>query len=228
MSVKLANSYIACSEEAGKFLFKNKKFTVIKNSIDISNYIYNEQKRSELRKKYKIEDKIVVGEFGRLCQQKNQLFMIDIFNELLKLNDRYFLILVGNGELESKIKEKIKRYQIDDKVLMLGSRNDVNDLYNALDIFVLPSLYEGLGIVLIEAQANGLHCITSKKNVPIEAKVSNLLSYIDLNNNPKEWADAIQKTKLTRECVEKNIKEKGYDICQNAISLEEYYKNLMK
>ena len=226
IAVNSANEFFACSKAAGDFLFKNKHFTVINNAIDLKKYQYSSIIRQQYRKKLNIKNEFVIGEFGRLCPQKNQLFAIDIFHEILKQNKNCILILAGNGFLEQKIVKKLNDYNIADKVKLLGSREDLDKLYNSLDAFLLPSTYEGLGIVLIEAQANGLNCFTSKDYVPQTAHVSSLLHYIKLNNNSKEWADKIlEHINDQRKNVSNEIEKAGYNIAKEAnILLNEYVK----
>ena len=145
-----ANNYFACTEYAGKWLFgkkvvERKELNVINNAIDLKKFEFNENTREDLRKELGIkEDVLVIGHVGRFMKQKNHEFFIDVFEKAIKQDDNIYLILVGQGPLEDKIKEMAKEKGIEDKILFLGQRNDVNKLYQAMDIFVLPSLYEGL------------------------------------------------------------------------------------
>lgn len=145
-----ANNYFACTEYAGKWLFgkkvvERKELNVINNAIDLKKFEFNENTREDLRKELGIkEDVLVIGHVGRFMKQKNHEFLIDVFEKAIKQDDNIYLILVGQGPLEDKIKEMAKEKGIENKILFLGQRNDVNKLYQAMDIFVLPSLYEGL------------------------------------------------------------------------------------
>ena len=145
-----ANNYFACTEYAGKWLFgkkvvERKELNVINHAIDFKKFEFNENTREELRKELGIkEDVLVIGHVGRFMKQKNHEFLIDVFEKAIKQDDNIYLILVGQGPLEDKIKEMAKEKGIENKILFLGQRNDVNKLYQAMDIFVLPSLYEGL------------------------------------------------------------------------------------
>ena len=145
-----ANNYFACTEYAGKWLFgkkvvERKELNVINNAIDLKKIEFNENTREDLRKELGIkEDVLVIGHVGRFMKQKNHEFLIDVFEKAIKQDDNIYLILVGQGPLEDKIKEMAKEKGIENKILFLGQRNDVNKLYQAMDIFVLPSLYEGL------------------------------------------------------------------------------------
>ena len=224
-----ATDYFACSKLAGEWLFGDKivtssKFKVIHNGVDLKKYAFNSKIRNEIRNLYKIsENEIVIGHVGRFTEQKNHEFLIDIFNEYQNINSNSRLLLVGTGILEESIKKKVQDLKIEDKVIFAGFRNDVNNYMQAMDLFVLPSIFEGLGLVLIEAQASGLPCFTSKDVVPKEAHVSNLLTFINLNNNSKEWANIINNSKLNRKNVSEEIKSNGYDISETTLELQNFY-----
>lgn len=227
---KYATDYFACSEIAGEWLFGKKEVQknnvkVIHNAVDLQKFKFNEDTRNKIRKELGIEDKLVIGHVGRFTTQKNHTFLIDIFNEIHKKNSNSVLMLVGTGEKEAEIHEKVKNLGLEENVLFVGFKNNVNEYMWAMDLFVFPSLFEGLGLVLIEAQATGMKCFTSKDVVPEEAKVSSLLQYISLNDSAKLWADEIIKNKVVRNNKYKDIKEKGYDICDTGKELEEFYIN---
>ncbi len=224
-----ATDYFACSNLAGQWLFGNdiiysKNFKVIHNGVDLKKYAFNLTVRNKIRKMYKIgSNEVVIGHVGRFAAQKNHEFLIDIFNEYHKINSNSRLLLVGTGILEESIKKKAQDLKIEDKVIFAGFRNDVNNYMQAMDLFVLPSIFEGLGLVLIEAQASGLPCFTSKDVVPKEAHVSNLLTFINLNNNAREWANIINNSKLIRTNVSEKIKLNGYDISETTLELQNFY-----
>lgn len=223
--VSCSNYYFACSSLAGEWLFKKKKFYVVKNAINIEKYKFSSIDRKKIRNELNISKKFVIGEFGRLCNQKNQLFTIDIFYEFLKLNNNSVLLLAGDGPLENEIIKKISLLGIKDKVILLGSIKNLSPYYSALDFFLLPSTYEGLGIVLIEAQANGLNCLASSQVIPNDAKVSDLLSFEYLSKAPSSWANKITNAK--RKNVIKDIQMSGYDIFKEANKLFEIYSQLL-
>ena len=226
-SIKLfSNKYFACSSDAGKFMFGKRNYTIIKNAIDFNKFKFNEEIRKQLRKEYDLENKFVIGCVGRFNQQKNHTFLIKIFNEILKIKSNSILVLIGEGELEEDIKNEAKEYGILNKILFLGVKKDVDKYYNSFDCFVLPSNFEGLGIVLIEAQVNGLPAITSDV-VPKEAKVSKLITFKSLNNAPKEWARIILK-QATRKNEIISIEKKGYNLKKEAVKLENLYIKLFK
>lgn len=159
-----ATDYFACSQKAGEFMFANKKFTVLKNAIIVNNFIYNENERNRLRKELGIKGKIVIGHAGRFCEQKNHKFLIDVFKKIADLENNAVLLLIGAGETFEKVKEQVCEYGLEERVIFLGVRKDIASLYQAMDCFVFPSLFEGLGIVAIEAQCSGLPVVTNKRS----------------------------------------------------------------
>lgn len=229
-----ATDYFSCSEYAGRWLFGNKEFDegniyVLNNAIDINKFKYDEKARNKLRKELNIkEDTVVIGHVGRFVKQKNHTFLIDIFNEYYKLNNKSILLLIGQGPLEKKIKEKVASLNLQDSVKFLGQRNDVDRLYQALDVFLFPSLYEGLGMVLIEAQCSGLSCIASTR-IPEAAKITKNVKFLDLNYSPKFWADEIINNIKTLDRIDcsNHIKQSDYDIEKEVNSLEKKYKSLL-
>ena len=220
-----ATDYFACSEEAGRWMFGNKNVTVIKNAVDIDKYRYVPIQAEQIRRNLKLTEKKVVGHVGRFTHQKNHTFLIDIFKELVELDSDYRLLLIGEGVLEEQIKVKAKTYGVENKIIFAGFKTNVEDYMQAMDLFVFPSEFEGLGLVLIEAQAAGLPCYTSEKVVPQEAKVSDLLMYLPLENTPQMWAEQIDKTwkRFKRETPEDAIAERGYSIVETAKQLERFY-----
>lgn len=227
-----STNYMACSEAAAIDLYgTTKNIYILKNAIDLKKFAPNGDIRNEYRKLLKYQDdEIVICNIGRMEEQKNQLFLIDVFNELTKLNIHYRLLIIGAGSLEEKIKNRISNYKLEKKVQILSSRNDINKILQAADLFLLPSLYEGLGIVLIEAQASGVVCYTSDYVVPKEAKVTNDLYFINLKQSPKKWAEIINKNskqkKGQRTQDYKSITNKGYNIVEEAKKLDHYYQEL--
>lgn len=227
---KYATDNFACSKEAGDFLFKKNKYHIIYNAIDIEKYRYNEEVRKIYRKKFNIkEDEIIIGNIGRLTEQKNQIFLLDVMNEIKKLNKKYKLFIIGEGHLENKLKEKRISLKLEQQVTFLGSVSNVQDYLQMIDIFILPSLYEGLGIVNIEAQAAGLPTIVSDK-IPYSAKVTELIQYIQLNEQEINWAKQIINVNKTenRELYNEKVKESKYNIKEQAKQLEKLYEDLVK
>ena len=219
-----ATSGFACSQAAGEFLFGHSKFTLLKNGIDPEKFRFDDQVRQELRKSLGVEDQFVVGHVGRFCAQKNHSFLIDIFDEIQKQIPNAVLLLVGQGELEGPIHQKVVQLGLEEKVRFLGVRSDVNQLFQAIDAFVFPSLFEGLGIVAIESQAAGLMTFVSDQ-IPPEVNVTDLVVKIPLTAPAKEWADRIIARPLTYTHANtcQDIRQAGYDIRQIAGWLQDYY-----
>ena len=215
--------FFACSEDAGRYTFKNKKFTVVYNAIDIDKFLFKQEIREEFRKELNIEDKFVIGNIGRLHEQKNQSFLIDVFYEIQKRKDNAILLIVGKGPLENELKEKVSNLGIDNKVYFLGNRKDIERIYQGMDVFVLPSLFEGLGIVAIEAQVSGLPVIAST-GVAKEANIANNIRNIDLSEPIDVWVEAICKTKVNnRKSIEDIVRKSKFNIKNNVKFLQEFY-----
>lgn len=212
----------ACSKEAGEYLFGNKKFEIIPNAIEQSKYKFDLNVRNKLRKEFRINDDFVIGHVGRMDKSKNQIFLIDIFYQYLKINPNAKLVLVGDGEDRLKIENKINEYEIKNNVILLGVRNDINKIYSMFDLFVFPSVFEGLGIVLIEAQINGLNCITTL-DIPKETKISNGITYLSLDDKSK-WIETICQNEKRPCSLEYNELIYNYDILNLIKKLEDVYK----
>lgn len=226
-----ATDYFACSEIAGEWLFgkkivKSDKFKVVHNAVDLEKFKFNNEIREKIRKELNVDsDTLLIGHVGRFTQQKNHDFLIDIFNEIHKKNQNIKLLLIGTGIKENDIKEKVKNLNLQDSVIFEGFKTNVAEYMFAMDIFLFPSKFEGLGLVLIEAQATGLPCYTSKDVVPTEAKVSNLLEYISLADSSVEWAKIILTNTNKRLDCSDSIKVANYDILQTSNFLYKFYLN---
>ena len=226
---KYATDYFACSYLAGEWLFgknniKNGKVKVIHNAVNYDRFKYDEKIRKEIRKEFKIKDnELLFGNVGRFIVQKNHTFLIDIFKEIHKKNKNTKLILVGIGEKEEEIKEKVKRLDLDNFVIFAGFRKDVNKIMQAMDVFLLPSICEGLPIVGVEAQAAGIPSFASKDVVTSEAKISKVFNFISLDKKAEEWADIILNSDLTRKDTKDELKKAGYFIEDSAKELVDFY-----
>ena len=193
---KYATDFWSCSDTASPWFFRQKiihsdKYKVIPNAIDVDQYKRNDEIRAVMRKKYKLEDKIVVGHVGRFHFQKNHSFLIDVFEHLAKQNEKYRLILIGQGMLENDIKKLVEQKGLEQKVIFCGVQSDTSKFYQMMDCFVLPSLFEGLGIVALEAQACSLPCVLSDQ-VPRMVKVNDNVSFLSLKSDLSEWVDVIE------------------------------------
>lgn len=221
----------ACSEVAGKwmfgkFLWNKKNKLVIKNTIDNDKYKYNELIRNRIRTSLNINDSFVIGHVGRFAEQKNHEFILEIYSKIVKKIPKSYLILIGKGKLEKKIKRRAKELKLDDKILFLGEVDNVNELLQAMDIFLFPSKHEGLPVALIEAQAAGLKVYTSKEGVSEEVKITNLVEFISLKKDSNSWADIIVKNcKYFRKDMSENIILSGYDTKTSINKLEKFYLN---
>ena len=226
---KNANYLFACGDEAGKWMFNTDNFKVLNNAIDAKDYTFNMNIRNDKRKEFGIsDDSIMVGHVGRFFPQKNHEFLIDIFNQFHKDHLNSYLMLVGEGELKTSIQDKVNTLGLEDYVIFTGLRSDVNELLQAMDVFLFPSLYEGLPVSIVEAQAAGLPCLISDK-VPIECKKTDLVYQLSLEDSVNTWADKIYElSHITRRDTYEEIKESGFDIVENAKWLENFYISLYK
>lgn len=220
-----ANYLFACSKEAGRYLFKNKEFEVLNNAIDSKKFIYNEDIRKNMRKTLGLEDSFVVGHVGRFHPQKNHKFLINIFSKIKEKKDNSKLLLIGSGELEDDIKKQVKELSLQDDVIFLGNRKDINDLYQCMDVFLFPSLFEGLGIVAIEAQASGTPIVCSNM-LPKETEVSDIYIKLDLKKPAEEWAEKvidIANRNQVKQNLQQNIIDAGFDLSSTVKMLQNFY-----
>ena len=213
-----ANIKLAPSTEAAEFLFgkgciQRGKAQILHNALDLNIYCYDETGREQIRKDFGItEDTMVVGHIGRFMKQKNHSFLINVFNEIYKKDQKSKLLLVGKGELESQIKAQVKKQGLQNNVIFCGVRSDIPQLLSAMDVFVFPSFYEGMPNTVIEAQATGLPCVISD-TITKEADVTGNVKYMTLKDSYKKWADsAVEAAKQVRSNGADKMRDKGYDI----------------
>jgi glycosyltransferase involved in cell wall biosynthesis len=236
MQLRIRNTadwFMACSPEAGKWLFGKKvvnsdHFIWIKNGIDLSKFDYNRRVREDVRRLINIEDNIVFGHVGSFTEEKNHIFLIEVFNEICKIEKKAVLLLIGDGKLRPEISKKVDEMGLKSKVHFLGTRKDIPELLDAMDCFIFPSKKEGFGIATLEAQAMGLPVIASD-NLPKEVILSTNMKCIPLNKNKEEWAKislTIAK-KSQRINQTKILKEAGYDICDVAKYLGTFYAEVI-
>ena len=228
-----ANYYMACGIDCGIFQFGRKKYNqgkiaIFKTVINARENTYDSELRIETRRKFGWEDKIVYGFIGRYMPQKNPLFIIDVFNEIQKLQKNAQLVLIGFGDLESKMIERVAGYDISDKVENLRRREDIRQFYNAFDAFLLPSLYEGLPVVGLESQSCGLPIFFSTE-ITQEAKACEVAHYISLKTSAQEWAKKIVRTVIqnipVRRSYTKEIIDAGFDSESETNRLQKFYIN---
>lgn len=219
-----ADLKFACSTNAARWLFGNDKVTVIPNGFDVDRFAFNQRKREEYRRLLNIEDKFVICSVGRLAYQKNPLFTIDIYREILKKEKDSVLLFIGEGELRGEIERYVAEKHLDShQVILLGNRNDIPEILSASDIFLLPSRFEGLGIVYMEAQASGMPVFASDQ-VPDEAFITDLIHRIPLGDSPRQWAEKmIEHKDDSRKDDRETIKSKGFDVHIASRILQEKY-----
>jgi glycosyltransferase involved in cell wall biosynthesis len=228
-----ATDFLSCSEKAGKWLFgenkmNSKNVVTLKNAVDAQKFLFDSQKREELRQSLGIKDEYVVGHVGRFAYPKNHNFIIDIFNELKKQNPSSLLLLVGDGDLRSSVEEKVKTLQLVDSVRFLGKQERVEDYYQVFDTFLFPSHYEGMPGSVIEAQAAGLPCLISE-SITDEVCITNLVKQISLKKGAKEWSSLLMENRnFIRSNQFKNIAKAGFDITTSAEFLQDYYEEKVR
>lgn len=224
-----ANMLFACGQEAGNWMFNGNEFYILNNAIEAKNYIYSKNKKLEMRSSLGIpNDAMVIGHVGRFATPKNHNFIIDIFSEIIKYEQQSYLLLVGDGELRKSIENKAKELGIYNRVIFTGLRADVPNLLQAMDIFLFPSLYEGLPVSVVEAQASGLPCLISNM-VPLECKKTDLVYQVHLEESTRYWADMainlLKKHKRINTFLQ--IKDNNFDIGENAKWLESFYEKCL-
>lgn len=231
---KQADEFIGCSKEAGEWLFgegisNQENFHVLNNAIDAETFAYNPIIRKKKRQELSIENKKVIGHVGRFHEQKNHEFLIDIFDSVHKKNPDTLLVLVGEGDSERKktMEKKVERLGLQDVVYFLGLRSDIPELLQAFDLFLMPSLFEGLPVALIETQAAGLPAIVTN-NISREIKITDLIFYESLDNSPDKWANKVLEVlnQSKRRITTEEIKQGNYDINTTTAWYENYIYEL--
>lgn len=220
----------ACGQDAGKWLFRTRPFVEIKNGIDLKKYSYNQAVRIQYRKKLNANGQVVIGHVGNFFKQKNHEFLINLFAELLQKNSNYLLVLISDGDLMDQIKKQVERLGLKEKVIFLGKISNVHEYLQAMDMFVLPSLFEGLPLALVEAQAAGLPCLVAD-TISREVNLTNSMQYLSIQDTTT-WVKAIQETTQRIEEDDRienskkwgeDIRAAGYDIRVNANRMRELY-----
>lgn len=222
---------LACSKVAGESLFSKHFLTkgyILKNAIEVSKYQFNVEMRAQIRDRYAIKDKIVIGHVGNFSIPKNHTFLLKVFSELLELKANAILLLIGEGCLRGQIEEEAIQLGIKDKIIFIGATDKVEEYLCAMDVYVFPSLFEGLGIALVEAQSNGLPCIYSDA-IPKEADIlrENNIS-MSLNESPKLWAERIIGLEMSRYPIGDEIEKSGYDISKEVLKLVQFYQDVLE
>lgn len=222
---------LACSDKAAKWLFSKKtylkkEYVLVKNSIKTEEYIFNKNIRDFIREKENWNNKFIVGHVGRFNKQKNHRFLIEVFSVISKKRENAYLVLIGEGALEKEIRNLVHEKGLDKKVIFYGTTSEINRILQGMDVFVLPSFYEGLPFVLVESQAASLPSIVSN-SITKEVKISPYIKYFSLENKVDEWADFILSfDNMKRENNLENIVNNGFDLKTMVKNLEELYSSL--
>lgn len=217
-----ATDFLAVSREAGDSLFKGHEYTIIHNGIDISKYERNENTRNKKRFELGIKpDFFVVGNIGRLEKQKNQQYLLDVFASLLKINQKAKLLIIGSGSLKRDLLEKIDSLELRDSVLLLDERDDIPELLQCMDVFCMPSLYEGLPMVGLEAQASRMKLVLSDTISP-DTKLTRNVSFISLAEDYDKWVDTILAKPYTNEITSELME---YDVSYTLEQMMDVYMN---
>lgn len=220
--------YFACSEKAGQWLFgreKSNQLKVLHNAVNVNEFKYSEEIRNKIRQELGIHgNQLVIGHVGRFNKQKNHDFLIDIFNSLVKKNPNSVLLMIGEGNLKKQIADKVAKYHLLSKVKFLGVRSDIANLMQGMDLFLFPSLFEGLPVVLVEAQAAGLKCIISD-SITNETDLTGRLEFISLNKDSEYWANKILQSTYEHADTSEQLIKNGYDSTTTAKWLSGYYSS---
>ena len=225
---------IACSKAAGQWLFQGDDFTVLRNGVNLDRFSYNETVRQEFRNQLGIKaDEILLGHIGNFVELKNHRFLLDVFSKLKQKNNNYKLLMISDGPLMQEMEEKAESLGLKESVIFLGRTGQVAEYYQAMDLFLLPSVYEGLPVVLIEAQAAGLFCFVSE-NISKESDLTGTLEFLPISDC-QIWADRIQDAVVSYKNLRKErcakwqekITEKGYNILKNADLMRKLYEQYL-
>lgn len=223
---KYPNVFFSCSDLAAKSTFKDKEYVWVKNGIELEQFEYNELIRNELRKAYDVEeDEVLIGFVGRLCSRKNPLYVLEVFREYNKINPKSKLAFIGEGELKGSIEKKLQEYGLQDKVILPGMVADAHKWYQAFDLFLLPSLFEGLPVVLVEGQVSGLPSLVSD-TITKQINLTELIKYKSNKLPAEEWAKDIQsmlEKKNDRAKYKDEMYKVGFDVKSMAKEVEQYY-----
>ncbi len=226
---RISDMGFACSDEAGASKFtakymKTPKYQVINNAIETEKFAYNPDVREQIRNEYNLTDKFVIGSVGRLAAQKNYLYMIDVLEAYVKINENACLFLAGEGNQHDAIIAKAKEKGVEAHLVMAGKVSAPEKYYQAMDVFVLPSVFEGFGFVNIEAQVSGLGCVVSTA-VPKEVDISGRVEFVDFDTD--KWCEALEAARRESESIQrKTVVTDKYDINNECRRLEGYYKSL--
>lgn len=229
LGIRAANRYFACSYCAADYLFgkrNREQVTLLPNAVDLEKYRFNEEKRKKMREEYQVGERLVIGHVGRFVEQKNHAFIIEIANELKKHSKDFVMLLAGDGDLRSQIQQKIKEEQLEENFIFTGAVKNVEDYLQMMDVFILPSLYEGLPVVGVEAQANGLPCVFSNQ-ITREVELTKGVYFVPLM--VELWIQKLEELRGTQRSKNGDVlAESGFSIERQAGRLAELYKGMLK
>lgn len=231
----IAERFFACSVDAAKNRYgirvseDKSKCRILNNAVDTKRFSFSSVIRHEIRSQFKIaRNALVIGHVGRFAPVKNHLFLLDVFEQIHRYVPDAVLLLVGDGELRTQIEAEILRKQLNENVVLTGVRNDVSNCYQAMDVLVFPSLFEGVPVSLVEAQAAGLPCCVSA-GVPRDAAITELVQFKSLNESAEQWAQwVLERAKIPRKDMSEEMKKAGYDISETAQWLQEFYLEVVR
>lgn len=224
---RYANCLLACSEEAGKWMFPYDEFQVISNGIDLEKFSFSKKYRSEIRNSLGLNDEFIVGCLGRLDNEKNPFRSFAIMETLMNDNKNVCGIFIGDGEYREELENAVKSSKYSERFYLLGPKDDAYKWYSVFDCLLMPSFFEGLPFVLVEAQCSGLPCVVSS-NVSNKSNICGLVNFVSLDENNLTWSNEIMKTAETQRIDEKStLKESGYDIKNTAIEVEKIIKGIL-
>lgn len=224
-----ATHFAACSKKAGEFLFSKRPYTILRNAIDVKRFAFDEKKRKAMRIRLQVEDRFVIGHIGRFCSVKNQKFALEVFKHFHTVHPDSVLIFVGDGENRGALQEAVRKEQLEGDVLFAGTQENTEAYYQAFDYFLFPSLHEGFGMALLEAQASGLRCLASQGAMVQDVRITDLLEFKSLEEPAMQWAQRIHATSAyLRTSHEKAIDNAGYAISHEAKNLEKFYDSILR
>ena len=227
-----ADYFFGCSEIAGQWLFGEKivssdRYFMLKNAVDLERFSYRQKIRDTVRQELEVDEKtLLVGHVGRMHPQKNHRFLINFFAQIAESRDNVKLLLLGDGELREEISKQIQEMGLQERVLMLGLRKNVEAYFSAMDCLVLPSVHEGLPVVIVEAQASGLPCLVSD-TVTKEVQLSELVRYLPIDGGEAPWVDAVLSLAPVREDVSEKIRNSGFCIKASSRWLCDFYTRIV-
>lgn len=226
-----ADYFFGCSEMAGKWLFggrvvKSNRYYTLKNAVDLKRFSYCQEVRQKIRRELEVDDDtLLIGHVGRMNRQKNHKFLIDVFRGIADRREKVKLILLGDGELREELSSYLEQLGLQDQVVMLGVRSDVEAYFSAMDCLMLPSLHEGLPVVIVEAQADGLTCFVSD-TVTKEVQLSQLVTYLPISRGVEPWVEAALACARQHEDVSARIKDSGFCVESSARWLCDFYGSI--